>query len=556
MRFLAKGEVDIPQLAAFTEHSPQQIERAALRLGHPQPGGPYDEYVSMHRWRYCPVCIQQGEPHQKAWLLPFVTACPQHGSELVDCCQECGLPHAVNLPMSPYCGSCQSFQKFIPAHPHELECSKKLIGLLENRIKLKASLDCLMTAWFLSTSEALRPHSRFSPQLRTVVEMRDRVIQIWPAACQPKNLAASIATQMEYLKERWPHFPHISNTLLDRAQAAGAHLPNKHVSHEKVELLRSDDPWWVPQSVAASAAGISDHIIQRMVDEKLIRSRLFSDIGEDGNRHKFRMVDLNDWHQLIEELYTHAIQIKETTGLSNILNYTLHEAVKDVRNGKMSLYISDGNTLSDLRVKFNETRTSERRQLKPNGTLTSAEVANLLDTYHAVVANLVERKLLKTSRHSGRQRLLITKKSACAFHKKYVLVGSLAKQYNLNNTNLAEKLASLGITPAPLKTLVTIYRRLDIEGVDIKSVEAVESYTTRAGRKSMVNPSKVDNPRAKKLIKLVNQHGGQQNFCRKFNYSPGTLSLMLRGEKPFGPLAARRMEKRCGLLAGALKHEH
>ncbi|MEW8332000.1 MAG: TniQ family protein, partial [Candidatus Thiodiazotropha sp.] len=552
MHHLATGKVDIEQLATFTEHTPDEIERAALKLGPPSPGGRYDEYVTMHRWRYCPVCIQQGKSHQKAWLLPFVTACPEHKCELVDSCYKCGRPHAVNLPLVPYCGGCQLFSDVDLAHPHELECSQVLIKHMNDETKLKAILDRLMTAWYLSTSEALRPHYRFSPQLRTVDEMRKRVIQLWPAASQPEHLSDAIASQIENLRYRWPHLPFVSTMLVNRTLEAGATLPGQNFPGKRIQLLRDDDPWWVPQTVAAKAAGISDHIIQRLVDKKQVRSRLFSNISGDGKRHKFRMVDLNNWHTLIEELYSNAIQIEDKTGLSNILMFRLHEVVRDVRAGKMSIFAAEGDALPDLMVCFNESRTSARRRYKPSDTMISAEAVELLGTYHAVVADLVKRGILKALRKPNNHRILIDVESVNNFHKEYILVGTLAKQYGVNNTNLAEKLASLGIMPAPFEALVSIYRRIDIKGIDLETVKSLTSYATMTGRKSTVDPSKANNPRVKKLIELVAQHGGQSNFCRKFGGSPGTLSLILREKKAFGPLAAKRMEERCGLELGQL----
>ncbi|WP_444917926.1 TniQ family protein [Microbulbifer sp. JMSA003] len=550
MRYLAMGKLDIDQLAIFTEHTSYQIKQAALQLGSPCPGGRYDEYISIRRWRYCPLCIKQGISHQKAWLLPFVTACPNHKCEIVDSCHRCGHCHSVSLPLLPYCGNCQAFAKIVLAHPHELECSHVLIENIDSKRKLKTILDRLMTAWYLSTSEALRPHYRFSPQLRTIDEMRTHVIQLWPAANEPTHLASAIETQKEYLSDRWPHLPLISNMLVSRALTAGATLPNKELTKKKINLLRDNDPWWVPQSVAATAAGISDHIIQQIIDKKIIKSRLFSDVGVNSKRHKFRMVDLHSWHTLIEELYSKAIRVEDQKGLSSILMFPLHEVIRGVCTGKMSIFSTESNALSDLMVKFNETKTSVRRKRKPSDTMTSAEAAKILGTYHAVIADFVARGILKIHPNSNKRRLLIRKVSVIDFHKQYILVGTIAKKYDINCTNLAEKLASLGITPAPFNALVTIYQRTDIEHIDIKAVKNLESYTTLAGRKSTVDTKRIDNPAVKKLIELVENHGGSSSFCRKFGYSPGTLSLIMRGKKSFGVLAAQRMEKRCGLEKG------
>lgn len=552
MRHLATGDVDVQQLAQFTEHTPEEIESAAVKLDPPCPGGRYDGYVNMHRWRYCPTCVQAGKSHQRSWLLAFVTACPEHGCELVDACQNCGRPNAVNQVLMPYCGSCQTYSKARQADPREIECSATLNRLLLNHQELQVVLDRLMTVWYLSTSESLRPHFRFSPQLQTVVDMRKRVIRLWPAARTPSDLATAIDTQIQSLTRRWPHFPFAGSLLLNRARIAGAVLPPKSSGPQCIEMLGDDDPWWVPIQTAANIASVSTHTMRPLVDKKLIRSKLFTDIAEDGNRHKFRMVDLNHWHETVEQLYQQATPVEDATGLTNIMMVPLHEVLQGVRNGKMSVFRGESNLLSHLMVKFRETKMFSLRQSKPAGTLSTTEVGALLGTYHAAVANLVDTGILKTHCQSHHRRLLIDEKSANAFDQQYILVGALAKQLGLNSTNLAERLASMDIKPAPFHALVTIYRRADVQGLDCATVSATEAYQSKTGRKSTVSADRIDNPRVKKLIDLVERHGGAAAFLRKFGGSSGTLSQIMLGKKSFGLLAARRMEKRCGLKAGAL----
>jgi hypothetical protein len=550
MRQLALGNADIKQIASFTEHTPEQIERAALRLAPPRPGGRYDEYVSIHRWRYCPACLREGKPHLRLWLLPFVTACTEHGCELVDACRACGHPNAVNLPVVPYCYGCQALSEVRPAHSHEIACSEELNRHIDDPDALNVRLDRLMTAWYLSTSEALRPHFRFSPQLQTVADMRSLVIRLWPAATSTAMLTNAIETQIETLIERWPYLPSIPTMLVERAKKAGATLPRRDMVEQHIELLQAQDPWWVPLSAAAEAAGISDHIMKRLVDAKLVRSKLFSEIGEDGSRYKYRMVNLDHWHQLITGLFRKAEHVETGAKLTQILRLSLDEVIRDVNRGKMSVFVCEGNTLADLMVRFKETREFSRKQQRPAGTLTSAEVCRLLGTYHAVVADLVEREIIKTHHKSHWNRLLIDQASALAFNEEYILVGTLAKQHGLNGTNLAEKLVSVGVSPAPIEALVTIYRRVDVVDVDFDSVRTIEVYQTKTGRKPTVRNDQVDEPRLKKLIELMERHDGLTRFCRKFDYSMGTLSSILHGKKTLGTLAAKRMEKRCGLSEG------
>lgn len=409
-----------------------------------------------------------------------------------------------------------------------------------------------MTAWFLGTSEALRPQYHFSPQLQSVATMRELVIRLWPAAVSPSMLANAIETQIENLGGRWPHLPFIPTILVNRARSAGAALPSRTTHRCRIALLHENDPWWIPLSVAAKAAGITKHIMKRLVDTKIVRSKLFSEVNKDGNRKKSRMVDVDHWHQLIDGLFQKAEPVENTNDLTNILRFSLNEVIRDVSNGKMSVFKCKGNALTNLWVCFNQTRTWSKRQRKPIGTLTSSEVAKLLGTYHAVVADLVDREIIKTHDKSHPTRMYINQTTVEEFNKKYILVGTLAKQHGLNSTNLAEKLSSIGVMPVPFGTLVSIYYRTEIEGVSFNMIRKIESYNTKTGRKSTVNSDKVDNPRIKKLIALVEQHGGQTRFSRKFDYSRGTLSSILLGKKLFGPLAAKRMEIRCGLEEGYL----
>lgn len=133
------------------------------------------------------------------------------------------------------------------------------------------------------------------------------------------------------------------------------------------------------------------------------------------------------------------------------------------------------------------------------------------------------------------------------FNEKYILIGKIAKENNLNPTNLAEKLASLELQPVCHDTLVSIYLKADLNGINISDLKDVTIYDTATGRKPSFDEESVSSIAVKNLIKLVNHHGGITNFIRKFGGSPGTLSLMLREKKKFGDLAISRMANKVGI---------
>lgn len=547
---LATGQVDMRQIARLTENSIESIESAAVNLGQPCPGAKHDAYYVANHWRFCPACLEEGTPHQRLWLIPFVTACPKHQCRLIDRCHHCEKPHTVNRWISLDCNACQHPSETVDANPTEVACAENIQALMDTPTMLKELLDRLMFAWHLSTSESLRRHCRFSPQLRTVDEMRNLLTTIWPAAQSEATLSSAIGTQLNELSRRWPRFSCARSVLVERAINSGGVAPPPHDAPKKIPLLRNDDPWWVPMEIAAGLVDLSTYVMKPIVDQTIVRSKLFSVSDENGGGNKFRLVDLDHWHAIVDELLAGSIPSGDTIGTVSILSLPLHEVIRDFRKGALSIFHAQKMSLCDLHVKYKDTSSSMRRSRKPDDTMTVLEVSELIGGYHAVVADLVKKGILKTHRRSSIRRLLITRLSVEKFHRDYVLVGALAKARGINPTNLAEKLQSLGIEPAPMNAPATIYYRSDIEGVLWEALSAIKGYKTGTGRKSTVDVEKVDNPRVKKLIALVNRHGGASEFIRKFGGSQGTLSLQLREQKSFGPLAARRVEEKCGLPEG------
>lgn len=547
MRALATGRVDIAKLAAFTEHRVEDIENAALRIGRPNPGGVFDEYIATHSWRFCPSCFWEGRPHRRSWLVPFVTACTEHGCELIDQCQFCHHPYGALLPLTPYCACCQKSPVPTPATSQELECAKAIESQIDDSSGLKRLLDRLMTAWLLSTPETLRPHHRFSPQLKPVSVIRPIVDRIWHAAKDTESLANALNAQMAEMTQRWRRLPSASTLMNRRLVELNADLPSPGTGTGQRDGLSSKESWMVPLQAAAVASGLSEFIIRGLADAGCIRSELFSEVGNDRRRHRFRMIDLDSLNEVIEELFQVATTVQGQTGLAPILMTPLHEVITGSRAGKISIFKGNGDAVADLKVRFNQTSTYARRAEKPADALTAQETAELLGTYHAVVANLSELGFIKRHPAGTSRRLLIDKGSVHAFNKKYVAVGTLAERYNINPTNLAEKLLSFGIQREPWSTLVAIYQRSALSSVNMDEVINRQTYETRTGRKSTVDISSVRDPRIVRLIQLVDAHGGATNFTRKYGGSIGNLSLILRERKTFGDLAARRMAARVGL---------
>ncbi|AMC35282.1 hypothetical protein VN23_12020 [Janthinobacterium sp. B9-8] len=73
------------------------------------------------------------------------------------------------------------------------------------------------------------------------------------------------------------------------------------------------------------------------------------------------------------------------------------------------------------------------------------------------------------------------------FQAKFVTAGELGRSIQANVTNYAEKLRSIGVSPVGGPgidgSLVYLFYRADLSGVDLLSLKNLERYETRAGRK-------------------------------------------------------------------------
>lgn len=80
-----------------------------------------------------------------------------------------------------------------------------------------------------------------------------------------------------------------------------------------------------------------------------------------------------------------------------------------------------------------------------------------------------------------------SKKKLHEFDRKYMLIALLAKQINVNPTNLVEKLASIGITPVHGphidSTPINIFLKTDVQDINLKKLDMIQRYPTRTGRR-------------------------------------------------------------------------
>jgi hypothetical protein len=90
------------------------------------------------------------------------------------------------------------------------------------------------------------------------------------------------------------------------------------------------------------------------------------------------------------------------------------------------------------------------------------------------------------------RKMMVSQDEVCAFEGQFALIGTLAREWGVNSTNLGEKLKSLGIKavggPGIDRVLTSVFKRADIASVDTQALQAIEHYPTRTGRKRKGEP--------------------------------------------------------------------
>ena len=558
MLLIANGKIDTKQVSELLDCTELRLKEASLNLPKVLPGSISDSHLSIHRWKICPKCMEEKGAHQRFWMLSFVTACPEHDLQLIDSCKSCSSSLSPTQPLTGYCPTCFKILSSQEASPCEISCSTTLLNSLfqydhNEKENLEAILERLMVALYLSSSSSLRARHRYSPQLMSADNMRKVVNRIWQVAFNSKKLSNYNSSMRKQLQSQWPFLPNANILFEDKLQQFGIKIVDNYESSDSTTLIDTTDPWEIPSALAAKAAGISGFILRRLVRAGMIRFKLFSDNRQDSLFGATRLISLFDLHVLLAEIHSLSIPKDQSNGavLVPLLNYDIAQSIQRIRNNKLSLYSDGSNTLQGLYIQYNETLTFEKRQLKPLGTISSGDATKFLNTYHAVIADLIQRSAIHLSPESTRRRHLIIKTSVEDFNKNYILIGAMAKQHHLNATNLCEKLAEMNVYPVSGPkidgALVAIFSRDEISEIDFTKIKEMEHYSTQTGRKSTVNINEIQDPRIKKLILLVQKARSATLFAKQAKMSMGNLSMIMRGKKTFGKRAASNLAIRLDL---------
>ncbi|MCC5796355.1 MAG: TniQ family protein [Methylophaga sp.] len=282
---------------------------------------------------------------------------------------------------------------------------------------------------------------------------------------------------------------------------ADAEYYDKHELVYLSELYRN----LLPTTKTCALLGISEHMLGNLrQNESLVP--LF---GPEINGYGDYLYHNEDVQHLIDGLKRKTVGIIGDEKLITIGEYTdiavrhrfpFSDIVAKILTGKLPLYDFDPKKgLRSLTVNRDDLKDMNAVHHVSDELLDIAQVAEALSIYKDAVFRTIAVGLLKTVelRINKTVKSYINQDELEQFQTSFIFVNEIAKQYQCNPTNLSDKIIDEGVRPISGpgidNNLVFIFKREDVEALDMASVIHKTGYKTKTGRPKKGTPSKWDN---------------------------------------------------------------
>lgn len=412
---------------------------------------------------FCPKCLSEQSYWRRHWLLRPYTVCLKHGTQLYDCCPKCKKALNISRNRINFC----------------LDCEQDL------RILRNYSKNYEAVQWFMDTI--------YHSDQKIINQLSDYWLALEKFDWKSNNIDADhqrIQMAYEYLTN-----PEQSKKTL--IHIINSRVPKAHPQIQAVYLKKQSS---ILREYANSILADCNHVDQ------------------PATNHLKQLFSLDQTRTILDISYTRLktlIQkeklatIKNARGLINISSIDIERLLLD-ESHKVPLL-------------------SSRVQDVPKGDLlTLPEIAGQLQIHKEIVRDLGVKGWLKIDKKKvdGHVKNVAPPEIIEEFSKKYISVGTLARQLNVNSTNLADKLKHFGIEPVGgphidgLRT--NLYQQTDIEYITTEMINDLKIYETYTGRPS------------KKRLKMVHYESDPtlyfslRHTSSKLHISPSKVAVLVQ----------------------------
>lgn len=450
------------KLACFTRAGPTSESDREIE------GCTYPEKLFRDDARYyCPICLLEHRYWRKVWTLRPFSVCPQHNIYLVEDCTVCG-------------------ERLDPCRGKLDQCA---CGAKLTQAKCEKA-DPATLLWWLEYRYQSAENSHLADELYLALVKLDE------GGFDPKTENWRIGVVRRWLEKRTldPTLPALINKcastthpriqilpLLDSAlpelQAMASTLIKRLIMPKG--LNSTEDDHSMSRQDAQLALGIAYAQFKHFMRHKLLDFK-------DGRKLKRGQVSFNAVNQLLFRLQGNshdATQIK-----SRAPTCSLAEVISGILSGE---YNSAG---YDISTGLNSLRFYPNRVLDAQYDNSDADwlditqISERIGSYPEAVRSLTKKGWIPCEIRliRGIQRFVARNSYVEDFNQHYMLAGTFATRILENPRNIAEKLMTFGIAavagPKIDGTLVYLFKRADLEQVDIPALKALKDYPTNTGR--------------------------------------------------------------------------
>ncbi|WP_148715522.1 TniQ family protein [Chitinolyticbacter meiyuanensis] len=419
---------------------------------------------------YCPYCLGERKYWRKHWALRPYSVCREHQVYLRNTCHACGATINAWRGHIDQCGECGT--------------ALSLGDVIEG--------DSRSVIWWLSL------HESDSARAAVIDDLCAALAEFDGDSRDPQDEQRRLCALMQWV-ERGEVAPWIVDQLSSPASTLHPRiqlLPLLRLQHGEAQrfaiaALKHVEPSNMVPSLVTHLGDMTNRDAQLALGIKPSHMRHFFSCGlfrySDGRHCVPGQVSLHAVNEILYRVqgdmcgYDGTVERPNTRSLASV--------VADVMwGGSISVGYVVSLGLTTIRLKPASDDEHENAGTE-SGWLGLRQIATVLETYPEAARKLMKFGWIphRSRDLAGAKRLIAHRDDVEHFNQQYMLIGTFAAHINENPTNLAERLMALGLKPVAGPSvdgmLVYVFRRDELERVDLKLVHGLTDYPTRTGRK-------------------------------------------------------------------------
>ena len=393
-----------------------------------------DDIFNKDVFKYCPLCLSEKVYWRKKWLLIPYYVCHIHYTYIYTLCCSCKKTLDFNRKNLCICPNCSFDLRHTPVF----------------RVSESKYIDWLNH--FIETAEQYEVDNFYS-FFSAYIDLN---------MLHQEGVAISKAVEMSYLYLNDRH-----SCIEEVAKQINLNL-SKGNPYEQSRVFRGQNDLLN----AFSRSIYRESLNLDKLPEKF--SYEFLSIDETAIRYNLNTSTIYGW-------------LKAGLIYSYHIEHLDNKIIESLRNDQIELLIVQLKLEPELEcIKIQRDILNQQHLLKIN------DVAARLQVHPENIRHLLKTPFLKQSIHktlNNQSYTVVCTEELDQFIKKYVLVGTLAKELRVNVTNLSEKLASIGIKPISGPHIDqernNIYLRDSVRELTTSTINEINKYPTKTGAKPL-----------------------------------------------------------------------